>query len=200
MPIGKTIKNLRKAKNISVEELGRTIRSLRKEKHITIEELAKRSGVAVATLSRIENGKMIGRVESHIRIAEVFSVTLVELYKGFYTKTLELVKDKVGHPLIGVQDKRFSSQLLITDVHNKKIIPLIVKIEKGESTTTDKTNTGIDKFICMLKGEVEAHIGEETIVLSGNDSIYFDSSMPHYFKNTGTEEARLICVIAPPIL
>lgn len=200
MPIGKTIKNLHKSKNVSVEELGKTIRGLRKEKHITIEDLARRSGVAVATLSRIENGKMIGRVESHIRIAEVFGVTLIELYKGFYKKTLELVKDKVGHPVVGIHAKKFSSELLITDVHNKKIIPLIIKIEKGESTTTDKTNTGIDKFICMLQGEVAAHIGDEIIGLSGNDSIYFDSSMPHYFKNTGTCEARLVCIIAPPIL
>ncbi len=180
--------------------IGKTIRRLRKEKHITIEDLARRAHVPVASLSRMENEKMIGRVESHIRIAEVFGVTLLELYKDFSKNTLEVVMDKIGHPVVGIQDKGFSSELLITDTHNKKIIPLIIKISKGERTTTDKTNTGIDKFICMLRGQVEAHIGKEKYGLSGNDSIYFDSAVPHYFKNTGTEEARLVCIIAPPIL
>ena len=46
----------------------------------------------------------------------------------------------------------------------------------------------------------EANIGTEKYGLSENDSIYFDSSTPHYFKNAGTGEARLICIIAPPIL
>ena len=179
--------------------LGKTLKILRKEKHITLVDLAKKSGVAIATLSRIENGKMIGRVESHIKLCEVLGVTLPELYKDFSKKTLDVAKDKVGHT-VGIQNKSFSSELLISDTHNKKIIPLVIRIVKGGRTPTDKTNTGVDKFIYMLQGKVEAHIGDETYGLSGNDSIYFDSSVPHYFKNTGIGEARLVCIIAPPIL
>ena len=179
--------------------IGKTIRRLRKEKHITIEELARRSKVAVATLSRIENGKMIGRVESHIRICEVLGVTLPELYKDFSKKTIDVAKEKVGHA-VGIQDKSFSSELLISDTHNKKIIPLVIRIVNGKRTPIDKTNTGVDKFVYMLQGKVEAHIGDEKYGLSGNDSIYFDSSVPHYFKNTGVGEARFVCIVAPPIL
>ena len=104
-------------------------------------------------------------------------------------------------PLFTMAEReRFSSMLLISNTHNKKIIPLVITIVKGERTPTDETKTGIDKFIYMLHGKVEAHIGNEKYGLSENDSIYFDSSVPHYFKNTGTGEARLICIVAPPIL
>ena len=179
--------------------LGKTLKRLRKEKHITLVELAQKSGVAIATLSRIENGKMIGRVESHIKLCEVLGVTLPELYKDFSKKTLEVIKEKVGHA-VGIQNNKFSSELLISDTHNKKIIPLVIKIAKGEQTSTDKTNTGVDKFVYMLQGKVEANIGNEKYGLSQNDSIYLDSSVPHYFKNAGIGEARLVCVICPPIL
>ena len=179
--------------------LGKTLKRLRKEKHITLVDLAKKSGVAIATLSRIENGKMIGRVESHIKLCEVLGVTLPELYKDFSRKTLDVAKDKVGHT-VGIQNKSFSSELLISDTHNKKIIPLVIRIVKSERTPTDKTNTGVDKFIYMLQGKIEANIGSEKYGLSENDSIYFDSSVPHYFKNTGIAEARLVCIIAPPVL
>lgn len=179
--------------------IGKTIKKLREEKHMTLVGLSQKSGVALATLSRMENGKMIGRVESHIKICRVLGITLPELYKDFSKKTLEVAKDKVGHT-VGIHDKRFSSEFLISDTHNKKIIPLVIKIMKGGRTSTDKTNTGVDKFIYMLQGRVEASIGNEKYGLSPNDSIYFDSSVPHYFKNTGTSEARLVCIIAPPIL
>ncbi len=179
--------------------LGKTLKRLRKEKHITLVELARKSGVAIATLSRIENGKMIGRVESHIKLCEVLGVTLPDLYKDFSKKTIDVAKDKVGHT-VGIQDNKFSSELLISDTHNKKIIPLVIRILKGEQTSNDKTNTGVDKFIYMLQGKVEANIGNEKYGLSQNDSIYFDSSVPHHFKNTGIGEARFICIVAPPIL
>jgi len=157
------------------------------------------SGVAIATLSRIENGKMIGRVESHIKICEALSVTLPELYKDFPKKTLEVAKEKIGHT-VGILNNRFSSELLMSNTHNKKIIPLVIRIAKEERTSTDETKTGIDKFIYILQGNIEAHIGNEKYGLSQNDSIYFDSSVPHYFKNTGIVEARFICTICPPII
>ena len=180
-------------------KIAEVLKKLRKEKRVSLVALAQKSGVAIATLSRIENGKMTGTIQSHEKIAEALEVSLPELYKAATKKPLEVAKDKVGH-VLGVQDKRFSSELLMTDTHNKKLIPLIIKITEGAKTSTDATKVGVDKFVCLLKGRVEAHIGDETIGLSGNDSIYFDASMPHYFKNTGTGEARLVCVIAPPIL
>jgi len=147
----------------------------------------------------MENGKMIGRVESHIRICEVLNVTLPEFYKDFSKKTLEVVKEKIGHA-VGVQNKGFSSELLLSDTHDKKIIPLVIKIAEGKQTSTDKTKIRVDKCLYILHGNVEVHIGDDTYGLSENDTMYFDSSVPHYFKNTGAGEARLVCVIAPPIL
>ena len=95
-------------------------------------------------------------------------------------------------PLITMAEReRFSSMLLISDTHNKKIIPLVIRIMKSEHTSTDKINTGVDKFVYMLQGKIETHIGNEKYGLSQNDSIYFDSSVPHYFKNAGIGEARL---------
>ena len=40
--------------------IGEIIHRLRKEKKMTLVELAEKSGVALATLSRIENGRMTG--------------------------------------------------------------------------------------------------------------------------------------------
>ena len=62
------------------KSLGARIRELRKEKKLTLVEISKKTGVAQATLSRIETGSMIGTVESHQKIADVIGVSLAELY------------------------------------------------------------------------------------------------------------------------
>src|SRR3954464_13555728 len=65
-----------------LKNLGHKMRKLRKDKGLTLVEVAEKTGVAQATLSRIETGTMIGTVESHEKIAEVLGVGLSELYSG----------------------------------------------------------------------------------------------------------------------
>jgi len=178
--------------------VGEIIKNLRKEKGLTLPVLSEKSGVAMGSLSRIENGKMTGRLESHLRICQVLGIELSDLYKGLPRKVLEVNKKKMEH-VVAIHDKKFSSELLISNSHGKKIIPLIVRIVKLGRTTTDQTKLGIDKFIYVLEGKVELDIGEEKYILTEGDSVYFDSSVSHYFKNMLSSESRLICIVCPPI-
>ena len=61
--------------------IGEKIRELRKKSKMSLVELNKSSGVALATLSRIETGRMTGTIESHMNIAKIFGLSLAELYK-----------------------------------------------------------------------------------------------------------------------
>ena len=61
--------------------VGEIIHKLRKSKKMTLLELSNTSGVALATLSRMENGKMTGTLESHMNICKALEVNLPDLYK-----------------------------------------------------------------------------------------------------------------------
>jgi transcriptional regulator with XRE-family HTH domain len=75
-------------------KLGDKIRQLRKEKKLTLEELSEASRVALATISRIESNKMTGTVESHYMLATALNLTLSDLYKDvtFYDEILSEMK------------------------------------------------------------------------------------------------------------
>ena len=62
-------------------EIGERIRSIRQEKRMTLAKLSEKSGVAQATLSRIENGIMTGTIKSHLKISEAFGISLADLYR-----------------------------------------------------------------------------------------------------------------------
>ncbi len=61
--------------------LGINIKKLRKRRHLTLHDVAAKTGIDMATLSRIENGKMTGTLQSHLAIAKILDVHLPDLYE-----------------------------------------------------------------------------------------------------------------------
>lgn len=179
--------------------LGKMIRKLRKERKMTLVELANKSGVALATLSRTENDKMIGTLKSHMKICEALGATLPDLYKNLYTSKRAVdIQAQRSRAEVFVHDKKSSEELLASKISNKKMMPVLIKINKGGKTQREETRPGIEKFIYVLEGKIEADIGEEKYNLMKGDTLYFEGATPHCFKNTHGHDTKLLCIISPP--
>lgn len=179
--------------------LGGIIKRMRKEKEMRLVELSKKSGVALATLSRMENGKMTGTIDSHMKICEALGIMLPELYKNLYSSknTLDM-RTKKSEPEVFAHDKRSSEEILASGVSNKKMMPVLIRINRGGKTRTEDAKPGIEKFVYVLSGRIEVVIGKERYALMKGDTLYFKAVEPHFFKNHSNAESRLLCVISPP--
>lgn len=180
--------------------IGPVIKKLRKEQNMTLVELADKSRVALATLSRMENGKMTGTLESHVRICDALGIPLPDLYKNLYPvkKALDIQKQKPRADVF-IYDKKSSEEILASKILNKKMMPVLIKLKKNGKTRGEETRAGVEKFIYVINGKIEAGIGSERYELGRNDSLYFESNIPHYLKNTGKSEAQIISVVCPPL-
>jgi len=63
-------------------DIGNKVKFYRLKNNFNLMTLSKMSGVQLATLSRIENNKMVGTLESHLRIATALQIELMDLYKN----------------------------------------------------------------------------------------------------------------------
>ena len=178
--------------------IGDKLKELRKQKDMTLAELAQKSGVQIATLSRIENKKMVGTLESHVNIAKILGVDVTALYeriireeKKIEVETPQTLTDVFTH------SDRSSFEILTKNVLNKKMLPTLIRIEEGGRTNTEQQPNGNEKFIFVLEGSVEIHIDEQKLKLHKHNTVYFDSSLPHAFANCGKGTARLLCVQTP---
>ena len=182
-------------------KIGKRIHILRKEKDMTLEELSQKSGVALATLSRMENNKMTGTLNSHNKICKALGVSIAELYRELEdsSKVVEAVprRKRTEH---FIHTKKAKYELLVTKTLDKKIMPLAMKIGARGETQREQNKPGVEKFIYVMNGALEALIGNETYSLKRGDSLYFDASLPHTFKNKTKAEAEAICIISPPTL
>lgn len=181
--------------------IGDKIRYLRQQQKMTLKELSQKSNVALATLSRIENNKMTGTIESHINIAKTLGVALTELYSGVVIEE----KKAEFQPHTALSDtfthtEKASFRILTSKVLSKKMMPIMLTIQPNGQTNKEESPKGTEKFLYILNGAVEANIGKENFNLHQKDVLYFDASLPHSLKNIGKIAASAICVICPPAL
>lgn len=181
--------------------IGKQVRALRKAKKLTLVELAEKSGVQTATLSRIENLKMTGTLESHMQIAKALGIDVTELYKDIapHASPSETVPAHSHFERFAYNDKA-SYEILANKVLAKKMMPVVLKIEPGGQTNPEENQPGSEKFIFVLEGEITVHVGDKAHPLPRANALYIDASLPHYFVNSGKGLAKVISVVTPVAL
>ncbi|MBF0490390.1 MAG: helix-turn-helix transcriptional regulator [Candidatus Omnitrophica bacterium] len=181
--------------------IGDKLHEIRKAKKITLTELSEKSGVQLATLSRIENKKMTGTLESHLAIAKALRIELVELYNSMVREQKRVeVSGNSRNSEIFTPNEKSSFEILTKNVLSKQMMPSLIRIEDGGATQQEENSTNSEKFIFILEGTVEAIIDNKPFKLEKNNTLYFDSSLPHKFKNTGRGVVKMLCVATPVAL
>ncbi len=66
----------------SEPEIGQRLRALRQEKGLTLQEVARRSGISMSTISKIENDRVSPTFASLLKLAEAFEMPLTTLIGG----------------------------------------------------------------------------------------------------------------------
>lgn len=182
-------------------EIGERIRIIRQEKKMTLAELSEKSGVAQATLSRIENSIMTGTLKSHMKICEAFGIALSDLYRPLQERTqgAEIETSTTGKDLF-VHDEKSSAILLTSQTLSKKMMPILIQLAPDGKTAAEEAKDGTEKFLYCLSGKVRVSVNKKSYSLNAGDRLYFDASLPHFIENEGKGEARCLSVSSPPAL
>lgn len=183
------------------DSLGSKIRNFRKEKSITLVELSEKSGVAQATLSRIETGIMTGTVESHQRIARALGLNLAELYAGIDERVQSIVlQEPFQRSPVTLHTQKARCELLTTQASAKKITPLLITLDPQGEIPEQKLEAGVEKFFFVLDGEVLAVINQQEYTLKSGETIYFEGSLPHRLVNLSPQISKVFCAVSPAAL
>jgi transcriptional regulator with XRE-family HTH domain len=179
-------------------KIGKKLRELRKEKGLTLEELSRKSGIALATLSRMENEKMAGTVEAQNRICDALGTSLATLYGELeaLTKTVENIATdgRIEHLPVSAGAR---AELLVSKTRGKNMFPVMLSLLPGGETAMEQCGPGTEKFVYAMSGNFDAEIGGRTYGMKRGDSLYFDASLPHVFRNKSEAKSEVMCVASP---
>lgn len=177
--------------------IGDKMFALRRQKRMTLSELSKISGIQLATLSRIENKKMVGTLESHIGIAKALEIDITELYKGIDKDNSPIEVGGSNATDVFTHSEDSSYEILTKNILHKKMMPTLIRIDEGGRTNKEQNKNGTEKFIFALEGRVEVTVNDQIFNLHKHNTLYFDASLPHFYRNTGKATARLLSIMTP---
>ncbi|MCK5580209.1 MAG: helix-turn-helix transcriptional regulator [Candidatus Omnitrophica bacterium] len=180
-------------------KIGTKINILRKERGMTLTELSNKSGVQIATLSRIENGKMTGTLDSHMAIARTLGLEIIDLYKDLKLddKEPDTTEREPESAESFLYNDKASYEILTTQIFSKRMMPIVLRVEPGGVTNPEQNRPRSEKFLFVLEGNITVHVGEQAYPLCPNQTLYFDASVKHRFENSGEVTTRLISVTTP---
>ena len=140
---------------------------------------------------------MVGTLESHMQIAKVLGIDVTELYKGLSHQNAIIDFGNDRNTDVFTHSDEASFEILTKNIMNKKMMPTLVRIEEGGKTNKEQNQGGSEKFVFVLDGHVEVNINNQAFALHKYNTLYFDATLPHYFRNTGKGIVKLICVGTP---
>lgn len=72
------------------------------------------------------------------------------------------------------------------------------RIEPGADTGDEMLRHEAEEGGIVIKGQIELTVGGQVEILKEGDAYYFDSRLPHRFRNLGEEPCEIISSCSPP--
>ncbi|MCP5092423.1 MAG: cupin domain-containing protein [Gammaproteobacteria bacterium] len=178
------------------QEIGSRLRAIRTKLTLSQRQLARQSGVANATISQIEAGKLNPTVSMLKRILDGIPISLGEFFGDEYE-----VRDKVffrAADLTEIADGGVSFRQVGASIGNRAIQLIQECYQPGSGTGKHAITHEGEECGIILSGRLEVTVGDESAVLTKGDAYYFNSSQPHRFRNVGNKPCELITACSPP--
>ena len=172
---------------------GQRFRRLRTRRGLSLSQVARATGVSVGFLSALERGQMRSSIATLRRIARFYRTNIHSLFENT-GEAPRLVKPEQRKILETSPDVRM--ELLAWG--NTAMEPHLFRIKPGGGSGESYTHEG-EEFLHVLRGSFEIWLGsKERHRLEQGDSLYFESTTPHRWKNPGRTETWLLWVNTPP--
>ena len=176
----------------SAVKLGAMLRRLRKDRELSLSEVATKAEISVGFLSAIERSHMTASVATLRKLARFYKINILDLFQPSESNPY-LVRPTDRKVLAGGKGVRM--ELLAWG--NTAMEPHLFRIAPGAGSGESYSHHG-EEFLHVIRGELEIVIAGQKHSLRAGDSLYFDSSMPHEWKNPGKTESSVLWVNTPP--
>lgn len=173
-------------------------RQLRQRQELTLQQLGERSGLAVSTLSKIENSQLSPTYETLLRLADGLGVDVAELFNSSPDTAMASGRRSITRRDTGIRhaSPQYAYEVYCSDLSRKRFVPLVATITaRNLDEFPELPSHDGEEFIYVLSGTVELSTEHyEPVRLKAGDGCYFDSKMKHACISIGANDARILWI------
>jgi transcriptional regulator with XRE-family HTH domain len=180
-----------------MEGIGERIRNLRKEKKLSLEELSKLTGFEIDFLEDIESNKVQPQLGTSIKLSKALDSAFGRIVSGVGKELYSITRKNEAATISRStshkgQKEIYTYMSLAPEVQGRHMEALIVQLK--ENPDEEMSVHSGEEFIYVLKGVVSLQIGADIFKLNPGDSVYYLSTTPHLIA-ADTGEATILAVL-----
>ena len=176
-------------------EIGKKLKELRIAKNLTQEELADRSELSKGFISQVERDLTSPSIATLTDILQCLGTTLHEFFSD------DTEEQVVFHETdyFEKNDNELGSRIewIIPNAQKNMMEPIRLTLQSGGSTYPDNPHEG-EEFGYVLSGTIVIHLGNRTFRAKKGESFYFVPHAKHYISAAGKSGASFLWISTPP--
>lgn len=182
---------------------GGRVQRLRKAQNLTLQQVSDACGLAVSTISKIENSHLSPTYDVMLKLSEGLGTDLVTLLDNVPT----LKPKSAGSGRLAVSRGQDMPRLdagtyiyepIATQLKNRLIDATFVTVTARDvAEFSDPIRHAGEELVVVIEGAVELHTElYEPIRLSAGDSVYYDAAMAHAYISVSEDDARILNIVS----
>lgn len=179
-----------------VARIGRLLRHKRGAKGLTVEGLAASAGVSSGLVSELERGRANPSFINLWKISSALGVSIGELMPDQPRLTKVLVRASERKRL-SLPDEHLVYELLTPDLQRSLEMTRIEVPPGYDNSERPFVHQG-EEAVHLLEGTLEVWWGARHYSMTAGDTVTWDPSIPHWWRNQGTKRAVIIGAVTPP--
>ena len=179
-------------------KIGKRIKRLRLANDLTQDELALRADLTKGFISQLERDHTSISIDALAQILDVLGTSLSEFFSNLEMGEQKVVFSSEDRVLVKGKGDEETMELLIPGAPQHLMDPVLVTIEPGQAST-DSGHEG-EEFGMLLSGTVILEMeGYKDQRVRKGECFYFKADRPHVVVNRGKRTAIILWVVSPPL-
>ena len=177
-------------------DVGTRLKQLRLKRGLSQRELAKRAGVTNSTISLVEQNSVSPSVSSLKKILDALPVSISEFFAGE-----EIAQEHIFYrasDLTEIGDGQLSWRLVGARRPNRSMSIIHEHYPPGADTGEDMLEHEGEEGGVIVSGTIELSVNGDSQLLAAGDAYYFDSRLPHRFRNLSDGDCVIVSANNPP--
>jgi transcriptional regulator with XRE-family HTH domain len=183
--------------NYVLIQISNKIKNLRKSKNFTVQELADKAGVSKGLISQIENSRTIPSLLVLIQIIKALEIDFTEFFGdlSMNEKGLNiLVKRQDDYAFFEKETATgYNYYRIFTKSFSNTTIDIVL-LEVMPGSKRDYVTTDAYEYKFMVSGSITYDFNGQRILLNEGDSILFDGNIAHNPINESEKPAKMLVI------
>jgi transcriptional regulator with XRE-family HTH domain len=184
-------------------QLGLCLKAARQARGLTLKQVAEKTGMALSTLSKVENGLMSLTYDKLLQLTSGLKMDIAELFSPAAPARSDAAPvtarrsiSRAGQGQI-VNTKFYTYTYQCTDLIGKRMVPMLAEVRARtlEEFGPLLRHAG-EEYFMVTRGTIAVHTEfYAPEILHEGDGMYIDSTMGHAYLNAGEAPSALgICL------